>query len=387
MSAGTPPIEGKPLSRRQALRIGLGAVVATLATAACGQASSPASSAAEAAPSAEPSRSGAKVVMDANPIMATLSWVVGNDEGIFKKEGVDFELTLSFQPSTLAIQRLTGGSQTLSETNPSAALANAILRGAEIIIVGGNQVVSSIAAGSKLLVNSQLYDSGVRKTADLKGMEINIPFGLDSGFGRWSVEIFRKYGLDPFKDVKITGWNDQGQLQAALSSGTAKVGVVGEPGATVLIQKGDVKPIDDSAIEIVLDGEVSTMILMSRAFVEKNPEATIRTLKARQRAVLLYEESRASKWEKNPAFRKAMRERLKLTDDVIDHMSSGNWFPSDGLFDVGKAQDEFDFFQQMANAKEKLQLSKYLDFKYMNEAVKRLKAEGLQIPPDPYVKS
>jgi ABC-type nitrate/sulfonate/bicarbonate transport system substrate-binding protein len=134
---------------------------------------------------------------------------LGQEAGIFSRQGLDVELLL-IPSGTTGVQALVAGEvQILSATGTTAVAAT--LRGADVVIIGSLGVIEY-----KLVAPPQ-----IRTVEQLKGKRVGITrFGSFTDFG--SRRILRHIGLNPEKDVVLvqTGIAGATQRLMAMFSGT-----------------------------------------------------------------------------------------------------------------------------------------------------------------------
>ncbi|HEX6513257.1 MAG TPA: ABC transporter substrate-binding protein [Chloroflexota bacterium] len=196
----------------------------------------PAGSAAAAAPapaSAVATSTGGAIV-GTYPAIVTdeLPTWLADDEGIFKKNGLNF--------SHQYVESSTG-------------LA-ALLAGQSQFYEGGSEAASAFAQGADLdvfMVLSPVYpwvlevSSDIKTATDLKGKKVGVSrFGSASDVG--TRLAIKKLGLDPDKDVSIVQVGSESARIAGLQSGAIQAGVA-QPPANFVVEAKGLHPILDLA--------------------------------------------------------------------------------------------------------------------------------------------
>jgi ABC-type nitrate/sulfonate/bicarbonate transport system substrate-binding protein len=175
-----------------------------------------------------------------------------------------------------------------------APLAEAALAGnVDVIFVGQVPALSLMSKTDKWEIVGRLLDgraaiivpkdSSINTVADLKGKNFSIPFGTLNYLE--AIDTLKKNGLNPDKDLSIKNI-DAVEVASAVKKGTSKSwgGIdatsLWDPNVALLEEMGLAKTID----EFRLDG----VIVMSKDFYNKNPEATVGFLKSMVQAYDYY---------------------------------------------------------------------------------------------------
>jgi ABC-type nitrate/sulfonate/bicarbonate transport system substrate-binding protein len=309
-----------------------------------------------------------------NPILTFLPWMIAVERGLFGARQIDFDGQVAQMASATVVQQVTGNQLQFSLTNPSAALNNALLRGASLAVLGAHAITTRGYHDAAVVIANHVWDGGVRTIADLRGREINIAFGLDSGFGHWIVTMLGRANLTK-DDVKIVGWGEIGQLYQAVANGSVEIAGVSEPGLSQVLARGTVHVLPGSYIDEVRDGSISTYVLSNRDWLKANPEAAVRVLMARIEGGRIYAEAQNTGWKDPPYVADIVQKYLKMPPEVL-HETRGNPVTTDLLFDVAQAQAAMDFFQNIGTITQLVPIDSYIDLSYAQEANARLVKEG-----------
>jgi NitT/TauT family transport system substrate-binding protein len=138
---------------------------------------------------------------------------VGVERGFFKEYGVEPELVY-FQAAAPIATALAAGQVDVGATGLTAALYNIVLGGEKIWIVADKGREWPGHPLTALVVQTELYDRGLRAIADLKGKRIGIT-QLGSTFHYQLGNILEKYDLT-LSDVKIVPLQAMGAALEAL---------------------------------------------------------------------------------------------------------------------------------------------------------------------------
>lgn len=185
------------------------------------------------------------------------AWVAA-DAGIFKKNGIDVNLTL-----------VSGGSRTMA-----ALLSGEI----QVSQQGGSEALASTAGGAGLVVLATLapvypykfeVQADIQSPADLKGKKVGV-----SNLGGSSDVATRvalpKIGIDPAKDVTIVSVESHANRTAALLSG-ALAGAVDDPPDSVSLEAKGLHPLVDLA-SLKLPA-ANTVVVVQRSWLSAHHDA------------------------------------------------------------------------------------------------------------------
>ncbi|HEX9142930.1 MAG TPA: ABC transporter substrate-binding protein, partial [Candidatus Binatia bacterium] len=155
--------------------------------------------------------------------MHSVIWVA-NQEGLFKKYGLEVEY-LALNSGTLGVQMLlSGDSQFLFSTGALAVTAN--LQGADIAIITG---------GFNLFAFKVVGRPEIKSVQDLRGKKISISqFGSATDFAVQAT--LEKFGLDP-KLVTVLQLGNSTNRITALNNGSIDASLFTEPYASMAIKK------------------------------------------------------------------------------------------------------------------------------------------------------
>jgi ABC-type nitrate/sulfonate/bicarbonate transport system substrate-binding protein len=210
--------------------------------------------------------------------------------------------------------------------------------------------------------------SPIEKVADLKGKTIGMPFGAAAQ--RMALKAEKDAGLDPKKDVNNINLDIYEQSDLVRDPNATKWGDMDalagfDPTPAIFEEKGLIKTL---AV-----GRVVSVIVMSKEYIQKNPEAPVKFLKAFHAAYDYYRNnvSIANEWfttesklaitpkaleiassiEPNLSVRSASEIRLRFTDD-----------------DYKILQEAADFIYDQSLVKTRVVMKEYIDLSYLQRA-------------------
>ncbi len=211
----------------------------------------------------------AKIKVGILPIEDALPFVVADEEGIFKKHGVDVEV-IKFQSAMERDAALTSGQINAVLTDPLAVI---LLRNADIDV----QIVSLCLGKTPqegVFTILAAPNSSIKKLEDLEGKQIAISSNT-------IIEYVTDKMLDGVKVEKVEIKSIPLRLQTLLES-EVNAATLPEPLASLAVMKGAKKIISDAD----LDESIShTVIVFKRDFINSNPEDVKKFLAAYDEAV------------------------------------------------------------------------------------------------------
>jgi ABC-type nitrate/sulfonate/bicarbonate transport system substrate-binding protein len=312
---------------------------------------------------------GARISASVGPSGSAVAVFIAQQAGYLKAAQIDMKI----QPernSALAIQLMAGGQTQLASPSAAAYLNNAILRGADIIVVSSLARVSGLHENTGIVVSDKLYKEGVRSIQDLRGREIHVQFGMDSSVGKSMRLALQEFGVAE-DEVRFKNWFRIPQMQQAILTGVIDVAILLEPNVSLFQTKAGVHPIYFA--DQLSDGDHSIVLAMPRKWVEQNEEATIRLLTAYLRAIQIYQEGQASGWRAHPVVKQTLMQAIRVPAEVID-MYQGVYYETVPYIDLDIYRRQISTFvgkgiQTLVPPEE------YVEMKYLRRAAERLGLE------------
>lgn len=203
------------------------------------------------------------------------------DEGFFKKEGLDVEVTTMANGAVTAVA-LAGGSGDIAVTNP-VQVATAVSKGVPFTIIAGSGLYSTKAPSTAIVVTQS---SPLHAPRDLEGKTIAVAALNDQ-----STIALKKWLTDAGADYKKVKMIELGypEMIAALPTGRIDAAMLAEPFQTTARKSGDRlygKPFDAIAPEFNIGVYATT-----RSWAQAHPDLVKRFANA------IYA---ASKWWDRP---------------------------------------------------------------------------------------
>jgi len=186
------------------------------------------------------------------------------DEGIFRKHGLDVEL-IFLRGGQVAIQALTGGDPPIV-TIGNVIIAN--LQGHDIILVGSveNSYDQSVMVRAGMM----------SRVEQLKGKRFGIS-GFGSATHTAALILFKKFNLEPNKDVSFVPTGTGPERLAAMSAGRIDATFFNPSEVPQALKAGFVEIIQMADIGFEVQG---SGLATSRSYVKANREIVKSALKA-----------------------------------------------------------------------------------------------------------
>ena len=189
---------------------------------------------------------------------------IAKDEGLFKKYGLDVEL-IFLRGGQVAIQALTGG-------DPP-------------IVTIGNVIIANLQGHDVVLVASveNSYDQSVfarpgvaSRVEQLKGKRFGIS-GFGSATHNAALILFKRYNLDPGKDVALVSTGTGPERLAAMSAGRVDATFFNPSEVPQAVKAGLVEVIQMADIGFEVQG---SGLATARSYIKSNPDTVKSALKA-----------------------------------------------------------------------------------------------------------
>jgi NitT/TauT family transport system substrate-binding protein len=210
--------------------------------------------------------------------MHSVIWVA-QQEGLFKKYGMEVEY-LAPNSGTLGVQMLLSGeSQFLFSTGALAVTAN--LQGADIAMITG---------GFNLFAFKVIGRPEIKSVQDLRGKKISISqFGSATDFAVQAA--LEKFGVDP-KQVTVLQLGGSTNRVAALTNGSTDASLFTEPYASSVLKNYKTNLLLDMADAGMVYPQ--SCLMVKRSYMDANRERTINFVKAIVEGMYLAKRDKAS---------------------------------------------------------------------------------------------
>jgi len=222
---------------------------------------------------------------------------VAKDEGLFKKYGLDVEL-IFLRGGQVAIQALTGGDPPIV-TIGNVIIAN--LQGHDIVLVGSveNSYDQSVFARPGV----------ASRVEQLKGKRFGIS-GFGSATHNAALILFKRYNIDPARDVAFVSTGTGPERLAAMSAGRIDATFFNPSEVPQALKAGLMEVIQMADIGFEVQG---SGLATSRSYIKSNRETVKSALKA-------YIEGIYFTFANKPATVKSLAKYMRTNDnEVLDY--------------------------------------------------------------------
>jgi ABC-type nitrate/sulfonate/bicarbonate transport system substrate-binding protein len=205
------------------------------------------------------------------------TWVA-QEEGLFKKNGVDVEL-VHIPSTSRAIQVMLAGEIQYSYMDGRNSVT-AAMKGADVVILAGV---------ANRLVFSFMAQPAIKSFKELRGKKIGIT-RLGSSTHSVTLWVMNKYGLKP-EEYQLLQLVDVPNIFAAISAGQIDAGALSPP-TNFRARKAGLREL----IDLSKDGPeyVSVAIGSTRSFVKANEELTRRLIRGYSEGVQFLKANKAA---------------------------------------------------------------------------------------------
>lgn len=309
-----------------------------------------------------------KIRVGSSPVLSSAGIYLAEDEGYFKEQGLDVEITdvaNSGAPMTLLLSK---NELEVGAGNLSSGLFNAALQGQDFKIVADKGHVEKDRDYIALIVRQDLIDSGKFKTLkDLKGFKMGLT-ALDGVSQQIVAEKFlRKAGLTE-KDVTFLKLS-YAEMNTTLKTKGLDATIQLEPFVAQAEIGGFAKRIAGS--NEVHPGQQSAGIFYAPDFMSKRRADAVKFMAAYLKGVRLYNKSL-----RDPVARQKVRaylgKRMKISDEAIWDKMVPIGLKDDGEVNVAALDEDLKWYKAKGYLKGDLPAAKIVDLSFAKEAVKKL---------------
>jgi NitT/TauT family transport system substrate-binding protein len=325
--------------------------------AASGPASAAANPAAGASAKPSPAAKIATVKFGYNPILAGAPMYFAQDRGYFAQAGLAVDLT-PFDSAALMTAPISNGQLDAIPEAPSPGLFNALARQ-----VNMKAVAAVSLTNATLLVRKDLAGSGQVKTvADLKGKKVSLNVeGSPADYGIRNILV--KSGLS-LKDVDVQRVVNADML-VAFSNKAIDAGVASEPISTQIVDKGVAVRLANSADFI--GNQTGSFLAYGPSFLNRTDDVPYRFMSAYLRGFHDYVNAVQSGKMTNPDDLAIVSKWTKIPAETIATVP----VPppaADARIDVADLNRQQDFWKSQGMVQTGVDLSKLVDYKYLDAA-------------------
>jgi NitT/TauT family transport system substrate-binding protein len=310
----------------------------------------------------------AKIRVGSSPVLSSAGIYLAEDEGYFKEQGLDVEITdvaNSGAPMTLLLSK---NELEVGAGNLTSGLFNAALQGQKFKLVADKGHVEKDRDYIALIVRQDLIDSGKYKSLkDLKGAKMGLT-ALDGVSQQIVAERFlQKAGLTE-KDVSFIKLS-YAEMNTTLKTKGLDATVQLEPYVAQAEAGRFAKRVAGSSE--VHPGQQSAAVIYSPEFIAKRRVEAVKFMTAYLKGVRLYNRSLT-----DPAARQKVRaslgKRMKINDDEIWDKLAPIGLNDNGELNASALDQDLKWYKSKGYLKGTLNASQIIDQSFTKEAAKHL---------------
>lgn len=295
------------------------------------------------------------------PVAINAPVYVAAEKGYFADEGLNVEF-LPVDGGSDAIVQVAAGTFDAVGGGISASMLNAVARGIEFEIAAPLHTERPKLA-SPFVVSKKRFDNGeLTKMSDLKGKKVATN-NRGTATEWWLSEALKQGGVD-ITEVEVIGLPFP-QVAPALESGTLDGAILTEPFATAAEDKGFIVRLSENFISDFKP----TYVYFNKQWVTANPDAATRFIKAYLRG------ARDLQGEQyfDAANVAAIAKYTRVNPEVIKR-ARRPYFDPNGAVPLADIQTLQAFYrkQGLLNYDQDIDMSKFVNTKYVEEALKQL---------------
>jgi NitT/TauT family transport system substrate-binding protein len=283
--------------------------------------------------------------------------------GYLKAEGITVKVIESQNPSA-SIQALIGGSLDMFLGGPEALPAAA--KGAD---------VRFIAAGSNRSIWDIVATKDVRDVKDLEGKKLGVS-ATTSISTATSKQALQAQGVNP-DSLQYVVAGGTGNRYAALQSGQIAAAPLGIPVNYQATDSGKLKDFGVTDGDLGAPPIAAVVLTVSKRWADAHHDVLVRFLRAYQKVIdALYDPKMTDKIvQATSADIKVKPKYMQRAVETLFLNEKGNSpvLPRDGHIDIQALQNAADAFTSLGVLQSKVDVTKFVDMSYLEEAQKSLK--------------
>jgi NitT/TauT family transport system substrate-binding protein len=190
---------------------------------------------------------------------------VAQDQGLFKRQGLDTDL-LYIGGGSVVVQAMLGGEVQFTRAS-APGIVQASLRGADLVM---------IANTVNTLVYSVMTRPDVKTPDDLRGKKFGVT-RLGGGTDFVVALLSKKWGFQRGKDFTVFQTGGMPQLLTAVTTGIVDAGIISPPSNLQGLKLGLKELVDVSDLGLVF---VNSPLSTRRSFIKSHRDVVLRTLRA-----------------------------------------------------------------------------------------------------------
>jgi ABC-type nitrate/sulfonate/bicarbonate transport system substrate-binding protein len=290
---------------------------------------------------------------------------VALDKGFFSDEGLDIEL-VTFKQGPQIIPSLATDQTQVSGTAVSASLFNALARGVDMKLVADKGQVSKGFGWAAIAMRSDLADA-IKDYKDLKGRKIALPAKSVSLFTQ--LEKALEMGGLTVNDIDLTEIGFV-EMMAAFANKAIDVAVLIEPFTTLVVERKVAvrwKGVEDYYPFKAQNG----VIMYAEKFMRQQPDAARRWMVGYLRGVRAYRHALATGQDLDAIYAIIAR-HTDVKDKTLYPKMQPTDLALDGRVETRSLEWDQDWFMKLGLQRERADLSKMIDYQYIDYAAARL---------------
>jgi NitT/TauT family transport system substrate-binding protein len=304
-----------------------------------------------------------------NQVTSMVAIYLAYDRGYFNDEGLDVELQISNDRSQDVALLATNQVQFIVSL-PDPVLFNAIARGIDIRVLASATVNGPTDRPATFLVRSDLLDGGqVKGPGDLRGL--NIAVGAPSS--SYYVETYLGRGGLGLEDVKIVQLPGPEAI-AAFKSKAIDAAWEAEPISTSLNAQGLARTVATTG-ELV-PGSVAGALAVAPQFAQGQPEATQRFVNAFLRGARDYYYGYMQNGDRGPIIQTLINHTTVKDANLYSQLGLPSYDPNCSTDPTPSWSAFQDFYVRRGIEERKVDISKYVDFSFVDHALEVLGRAG-----------
>ena len=290
---------------------------------------------------------------------------IASDRGYFRDEGLDVEL-VPFKAAPQILPAIATGEVQASGSAITPALLNAFERGIAMKIVADKGQVSKGFGFAAIGIRSDLADR-IHDFKDLKGLKFAVPGKGVSSATQLGIAL-KLGGIEP-KDVELVELGLP-EMVAALGNKSIDGATLLEPFVTLAVAKHIAVRWKGMEDFLPFKGQ-NGVIIYSQRFAEEQPEAAKRWMVAYLRGTRAYIDSVRNGKDRD-AIEAILAAHTPVKDPALYAKMAPTGFDPNGRLEVKSLEADQDWFIKLGLQQQRVDLSKIIDYQYVDAAVANL---------------
>jgi NitT/TauT family transport system substrate-binding protein len=290
---------------------------------------------------------------------------IAYEKGFFRDEGLDVEL-VTFKVGPQIIPSLATNQTQVTGLSVSPSMFNALERGVDLKLVADKGQVSKGFGWAALMVRTDLAGQ-IRDLKDLRGRTIGLPskgVSLYTQFGK----ALALGGLT-VNDVKLAEIGFP-EMLPAFTNKVIDASILIEPFVALLVGRGAAvrwKGVDEYYPFKAQNG----VVMYSEKFGREQPEAARRWMRAYLKGTRAYRNAVTNGTDRDEIYRILAKHTAVKNLALYSKMQPID-FATDGKVEVRSLELDQDWFMQLGLQKQRADMSKVIDYRYVDYANTRL---------------